>query len=100
MKFNPFISALIVFISLGALPNAFYAQKQNAPPTRIVVSATPEKATKTRPPSAEQQRRIDTFLKVWQTLNDNYFDQTFNGLDWNKIKLEYLPLATKAKTDL
>ena len=46
-----------------------------------------------------QQRRWDTFIKVWQTLEDNYFDRTFNGLDWYQIKSEYRPRVIAAKTD-
>ena len=46
-----------------------------------------------------ERRRLETFNIVWQTINDNYFDQTFSGLDWNKIKLEYEPQVKKLETD-
>ena len=47
----------------------------------------------------EQQLRYDSFQKVWQTIRENYFDQTFNGLDWGKIWTEYEPRVAKTTTD-
>jgi Periplasmic protease len=47
----------------------------------------------------EEQRRYDTFIKVWSTIRDNYFDKTFSNLDWNAIKGEYEPRVKAAKTD-
>ncbi len=50
--------------------------------------------------NAEDKRRLETFEIVWQTVNDNYFDQTFSGLNWKQIKAEYLPQVKKTKTDM
>lgn len=36
---------------------------------------------------------------VWQTVNDNYFDQTFGGLNWNQIKNEFEPRVRQAPSD-
>src|ERR1043166_2614374 len=46
-----------------------------------------------------QKLRWDTFIKVWTTLDSSYFDQTYNGLDWNKVKADYRPRVIAAKTD-
>jgi carboxyl-terminal processing protease len=46
----------------------------------------------------EQKKRLETFDLVWQTIKDNYFDQTFNGLNWENIKKEYQPRVLLAKT--
>ncbi len=48
---------------------------------------------------SEAQRRLETFNIVWNTINDNYFDRSFSGLDWNKIKDEYRPKVIKASSD-
>jgi carboxyl-terminal processing protease len=47
----------------------------------------------------EQKRRIETFEQVWSTINENYFDKTFNGVDWMKIRAEFLPKVKAAKND-
>lgn len=47
----------------------------------------------------ETQRRFDTFVQVWETIKTNYYDPTFNNLDWEKIRLEFEPLAKAAKSD-
>ncbi|HEX8735615.1 MAG TPA: S41 family peptidase [Pyrinomonadaceae bacterium] len=49
--------------------------------------------------SPEAERRLETFRLVWQTVKDNYFDQTFGGLNWNKIKTEFEPRVLKSQTD-
>jgi C-terminal peptidase prc len=49
--------------------------------------------------SPETERRLETFRVVWQTVRDNYFDQTFGGLNWNKIKTEFEPRVLQSQTD-
>jgi C-terminal processing protease CtpA/Prc len=63
---------------------------------RTVVTIRDSPTTKLKP---EQKRRLDAFEEVWTTINENYFDQTFNGLDWNKIRAEYLTKLKTVKTD-
>lgn len=43
--------------------------------------------------------RLQTFEKVWSTVNDKHFDPTFGGVDWKKVKEIYEPQAISAKTD-
>ena len=45
------------------------------------------------------QIRLDTFNKVWNTVNEKHYDPTFNGVDWAKVRADYLPKAQAAKTD-
>jgi carboxyl-terminal processing protease len=33
--------------------------------------------------------REATFVEVWQTVNDAYFDPGFGGVDWNKVREKY-----------
>jgi carboxyl-terminal processing protease len=63
---------------------------------RTVVTIRDSPTAKLKP---EQKRRLDAFEEVWTTINENYFDQTFNGLDWNKIRAEYLTKLKTVKTD-
>jgi len=36
------------------------------------------------------------FEQAWQTVNDNFFDPKFNGVNWQATREKYAPLATKA----
>jgi len=47
--------------------------------------------------SVEDRRRI--LDEVWQTINDNYYDPTFNGVDWPAVRERYLKLAETASGD-
>ena len=43
--------------------------------------------------------RQASFEKVWNTVNEKYFDETFGGVDWKKIREIYEPQAMAAKSD-
>jgi carboxyl-terminal processing protease len=90
-----FLLLAVLAFSLTFLKTDF-AQNKKKP--KIVGAVTiranpPEKLT------LVQKRRVETFEKVWDTINENYFDQTFNGLNWSKIRAEFLPKVKSAKTD-
>lgn len=56
-------------------------------------------AQNTEPSLSDADRRRQTFEIVWQTVNDNYFDPTFGGLDWNTVKSQYTPRVAKTAND-
>ena len=88
--------ALFAFVFPGDTPGQ---RKSSAPTPRRVpreVYGTPSSATGLAP---DVERRVKTFEKVWSTLRDNYFDPTFNKLDWNQIWTEFEPKARAAKSD-
>jgi carboxyl-terminal processing protease len=91
---------LIVFLAatffLVTFSQTNFAQNKKKPKPISVVTARSAPAEKLTP---EQKRRIASFEQVWKTINENYFDQTFNGLDWLKIRAEFLPKVKAAKTD-
>jgi carboxyl-terminal processing protease len=96
------ITPLLILIALAlALVQSVSAQtrKRRVPKTAAAktfhISGAPLASRRT----PEQQLRYDSFQKVWQTIRENYFDQTFNGLDWGKIWLEYEPRVAKTTTD-
>src|SRR4051794_24218945 len=91
-----FILAL-VFIAADHSPAQ--TSKTSKPVERgIIATVTGTAASQALPP--EIQRRYDTFVKVWSTIRDNYFDKSFSNLDWNVIRSEYEPRAKAAKTDV
>ena len=46
-----------------------------------------------------QWGRTAAFDFVWETINQNYVDPKFNGVDWTATAEKYRPLAMGAKTD-
>jgi tricorn protease-like protein len=45
-------------------------------------------------PGVSQTRRpryVELFDVVWQTINDNFYDPAFGGVDWKAIRQKYLP---------
>jgi len=94
----------LVFIFLFAFFAAVSAQKtvtSGTPPVTIRgdISVTTYGGDTPRDMTPEQKLRWDSFVKVWETVDNNYFDQTFNGLDWNKVRSEYRTKVIAVKTD-
>jgi hypothetical protein len=101
MKNGKILSFLILFVWLFGTNENTFSQKRKAPQKRIVGVKTAKIISviplRNLPP--EQQRRLDTFNFVWQTIKSNYFDQTFSGLDWDKMKKEFEPRVLKTASD-
>ncbi|MEO8072844.1 MAG: S41 family peptidase [Acidobacteriota bacterium] len=45
------------------------------------------------------QVRQKTFEKVWQKVNETYFDPHFGGVDWKKVHDIYAPKVAQVKSD-
>ena len=65
----------------------------------VIVGTANSNLIETPTLAPETQRRLDTFRVVWQTIKDNYFDQTFNGHNWETVKTEFEPRVTKSVSD-
>ncbi len=39
-----------------------------------------------------------TFLHVWNKVNDSFYEETFNGVDWDQVKTTYETRVKKAKS--
>lgn len=69
----------------------------------LLVALLPSCRTQTPPPtagrklSAEDRRRI--LDEVWQTINDNFYDPSFGGVDWAAVRERYRRLADEAPSD-
>ena len=94
MRNRTFPLVFLSLFSLLLLSGVVNAQKQKGRQKRILGTVT---VTATKPTAAK--RRQETFFLAWSTLNDNYFDKTFGGLDWNKIRNEYRPRVDRARSD-
>lgn len=89
----PFTLLLLLLLLLGLAAADAQGQRPKSRARSGVVKRVPAA------PSPEAARRLETFQKVWQVLNEYYFDRTFNNLNWASIKAEYEPRARAAKTD-
>ncbi|MBX3244400.1 MAG: hypothetical protein KF685_08090 [Acidobacteria bacterium] len=43
--------------------------------------------------------RTETFLKVWETVNEKHYDPTFGGVNWADVRKKYEPMAKAAASD-
>jgi carboxyl-terminal processing protease len=48
------------------------------------------------PTLAQPQAKV--FDEVWQTINDNFYDPKFNGINWQSMREKYKPQAVQAKS--
>lgn len=47
--------------------------------------------------SVEERRQL--FDEIWQTINDEFYDPSFNGVDWLAVRARYRPRLDAAKDD-
>jgi carboxyl-terminal processing protease len=47
---------------------------------------------------ASTPSRVEVFDSAWSTVRENFFDPNFNGVDWQEMRSQYRPLATKARS--
>jgi carboxyl-terminal processing protease len=45
------------------------------------------------------ENRLKIFNQVWETINQKYYDDKFNGVDWKKVREDYRPKVETAKSD-
>lgn len=61
--------------------------------------ALAQDSTTTTVEVSDAQKRKESFDLVWNTVNERFYDPTFRGVDWKKIRERYAPLVAAAKTD-
>lgn len=44
------------------------------------------------------QPLVSTFEQVWQTVDENFYDPNFNGVNWAGLREKYRPLARQARS--
>jgi carboxyl-terminal processing protease len=45
-----------------------------------------------------REGRLNVFDDVWQTINERYYDPSFHGVDWQREREEFRPLAASAQS--
>ncbi len=79
-----------IFLSIVAFITAF---------TGIPVSGQIAATSVQTGDDASVRRRMESFERVWTTVNEKHYDPTFGGVDWNAVREKYEPLARNSKTD-
>lgn len=101
-------SLLIIFLFSISFSFTENLQAQKKRPTvikrpkvisTVTVKAEPEPEVSTANLTEAQKLRLESFRTVWQTVNEHYFDRTFNGLDWQKLRYENELKVVKLETD-
>ncbi|BAY44454.1 peptidase S41 [Scytonema sp. HK-05] len=49
-------------------------------------------------PKTLAKPEVKIFDQVWQTVNENFYDPKFNGVDWKAIRQKYEPQAVRTKS--
>ncbi len=94
---NPTLISIRVMILIAAL--AIFGVEGSAQKRKPRIKPITATVTVSASNPTPAQRRQEAFLTAWGTLNQNYFDKTFGGLDWEKIRAEYQPRVYRARTD-
>lgn len=50
------------------------------------------------PGLSQQSLEEKVFNEVWQTVNENFYDENFNGTDWAAMRNKYKPQAAQVQT--
>jgi carboxyl-terminal processing protease len=48
---------------------------------------------------SDAQKRQESFDIVWKTVNERFYDPSFGGVDWKKVRERYAPLVAAAQSD-
>ncbi|CAA9426323.1 Carboxyl-terminal protease [uncultured Leptolyngbya sp.] len=48
--------------------------------------------------SRAESSQAKVFEQIWQTVNDNFYDPKFNGVNWQAMRQKYAPQATQARS--
>ena len=59
--------------------------------------AQPQKSKALKTQTKEQFNQAECFDKIWETINDKFWDPNFNGVDWEDAGKRYKPKALAAK---
>jgi len=61
----------------------------------VLINFAPAQTIKESSPQVRQK----TFEKIWETVNEKYFDANFGGIDWKAAHDRYAPQVAQVKSD-
>jgi len=62
-------------------------------------TSTANAATSAVLDSLSPKDRVEVFEEVWETVDERYYDSSFNGVDWRAVRVRYRPLIDSATGD-
>ena len=62
-------------------------------------SAVPATAAAFSAELADARSRDAAFEQAWRIVNDRFYDPGFNGVDWEAVRLRYLPQVERVQSD-
>jgi carboxyl-terminal processing protease len=78
------VTCLIALVGVIALQSLAKAQESPKPASHDSLTIS-------------REDRLKVFEKLWETVNEKYFDAQFNGVNWAQMKEKYRPQAEAAK---
>jgi carboxyl-terminal processing protease len=84
--------ATLLILTLGLLSTGAQALPLSRAPGPAIA---PRRSSSALSP----EDRVDVFEEVWETVNEKYYDASFNGVDWLAVRERYRPLVKQALSD-
>jgi carboxyl-terminal processing protease len=88
------VPGLLLAVLVASVPAPAQGNRTATPPTAPAAAAAAPAVA-----SEAAAVRVRTFEQVWQTVNDKFFDPTFNGVDWNGVRARYAPRVAALTSD-
>ena len=88
-----FFFALLLLFAIAAQPVAATARRHH----RYSSIAVAEQVHASERLSTHDREEV--FEEVWETINEKYFNPSFNGVNWKAMREHYRPLVGAAKND-
>lgn len=64
-----------------------------------VVSVKAQSPARASSNSLSSKERVELFEQVWKTIDEKYYDPSFNGVDWKSVRERYRPRLDAAAGD-
>jgi C-terminal processing protease CtpA/Prc len=91
--------AAAVAIALVAGCAQLPSRPSAGPITDVAWDVPPPSPTRLSPVYATEKARRDTAERIWQLVNDRFYDPRFNGANWAAVGEQRLPQAAAARSD-
>lgn len=92
---NKIIAALLLFVMLWS-PGDSLASFSTSLETRFLEQQKRRPQQRKDPARAQREK---AFRIVWETVNNEHFDSTFGGVDWEAVRVRYAPRVMKVRSD-